>query len=939
MTFFRNLKWLILALILFFAIDSVGSPLSEAQSIPPEQPPDSSGRLEKVTLQLRWKHQFQFAGYYAAKEKGFYRENGLDVTIKEGGLQQNAVKAVLENRVEYGVSNSEILLHRLNGKPMVLLAPIFQYSPLVLITRKDSGLRTPRDLIDGTIKMTRDPRDIELHAMFRNEGIDLEQLNIIDSAVTRQDYFDPRFDALSAYLTNEPFYLQQLNIPYHIINPMQYGVDFYGDCLFTSESEIRNHENRVIAFKQASLRGWHYALNHPDEMIRLIVRRYESEKSYEHLRFEAEAIRELVVPDLIEIGHVNMSRWQSIAITFAQYGLIPQNYSLNGFVYAPAPESIPVWLKWLIRILLVVMVLVALVAVILYNFNQRLQKEIKERELSEAAFKESEERYRNVIDNAEILVMIFDRTGSCLLMNNKAAEYFGGKPSDFTDRSFYDFHVEDEAEIYVEWIRQVIDSEQTTLLENITHFPIGPKWLIISIQPLRSGDGKVYAAQLIAQDISKRKQAEDDLKESEERYRAISEITSDFAYAYDLTNRDYPEFRWVTDAIVDITGYELREFAAMEKRWLSVILPEDTDAITQHWKTLHSGQPSVAEYRIRKKNGQICWLRDQAKLAQQDGDDLRVYGAIQDISESKHSKEALQGAYSDMEHRVEERTKELHEINRKLREEIRNREEAEEKLLYAKRQAEQANTAKTEFLANVSHELRTPMHHILNYSKYGLTKFHKVPSEKLLHYFSQIRNTGDRLMLLLNDLLDLSKLETGNASFEMKEVDIHQLINERVSELSSMAEKKALRISIENPTVNTRLQCDAHKIGQVIQNLLSNAIKFSPEGKTIQITFEPSILSAVRRSDSTDVVSALSVFVKDEGIGIPERELETVFDKFVQSSKTRTGAGGTGLGLSISKEIIEAHHGVIYAENNNPEGATFTFTLPYFQPEPPEKKN
>ena len=186
-------------------------------------------------------------------------------------------------------------------------------------------------------------------------------------------------------------------------------------------------------------------------------------------------------------------------------------------------------------------------------------------------------------------------------------------------------------------------------------------------------------------------------------------------------------------------------------------------------------------------------------------------------------------------------------------------------------------------------------------------------------------------MLLLNDLLDLSKMETGNINFAIDEIDLFDLVNERVSELQTLLDKKELTVDIKETKVNTKLECDPNKIGQVIQNLMSNAIKFTPDGKNISIHFEPSVLSVPTVHDTTEVVSAVSIFFGDQGIGIPERELETVFDKFVQSSKTRTGAGGTGLGLSISKEIIEAHGGVIYAENNADGGATFTFTLPYKQ--------
>ena len=885
---------------------------------------------DTIVLQLRWKHQFQFAGYYAAKEMGFYKEAGLNVEIKEGGLNIDTVEEVIENRAQYGVTNSEILLHRLNGKPLVVLAAILQHSPLVLLTSRVGEITNPQDLVNRTVKMSLHPRDIELHAMFRNEGVSLNQINILDYPITYSDYFDSNLDAISAYITNEPYFLMLENRPYSVIKPASYGIDFYGDCFFTSEKEINDNPNRVEAFKAASIKGWHYALQHPEELIHIIRTKYNSSKSLEHMRYEAESIKKLIVPDLVEIGHMNKGRWASIANVFMQFDMIPKDYNMEGFIYQPVSSKESRRLKWLARIMFLILVAVGFVAVILYIFNKRLQKEIKERMLSETAYRESEAKFRLLIDNAELLVTIVDRDGNLLLVNDKMAEYHGGDKETFESKTFYDLYEKDKADTCMDRIRLVIDSEESRIYEDIVNFNTGPRWLITNVQPLRNIHDKVYAAQIISQDITKRKQAEESLKESEERYRAVSEITSDFAYAYEVTEEGDLKFQWVTDAIFEITGYTQNEISGLKDRWNSLVHPKDLHLIDQQMNDLITKHSGIVEYRIIKRDGSIVWLRDQAKLTFY-SDAKRIYGAIKDISESKRTKEALQLAYADLELRVQQRTAELNDSNKLLREEIRSRKEMEEKLIFAKRHAEEANCAKTEFLANVSHELRTPMHHILNYSKYGMTKFHKTTQEKLLHYFTQIRKTGDRLMLLLNDLLDLSKMETGNINFAIDEIDLFDLVNERVSELQTLLDKKELTVDIKETKVNTKLECDPNKIGQVIQNLMSNAIKFTPDGKNISIHFEPSVLSIPTVHDTTEVVSAVSIFFGDQGIGIPERELETVFDKFVQSSKTRTGAGGTGLGLSISKEIIEAHGGVIYAENNADGGATFTFTLPYKQ--------
>jgi PAS domain S-box-containing protein len=255
---------------------------------------------------------------------------------------------------------------------------------------------------------------------------------------------------------------------------------------------------------------------------------------------------------------------------------------------------------------------------------------------------------------------------------------------------------------------------------------------------------------------------------------------------------------------------------------------------------------------------------------------------------------------------------------------ITEEKEAEERLRYAKQKAEEANQAKSEFLANISHELRTPLHHILSFARFGVKKIGSVPETRLLEFFQSIRESGDSLLALLNDLLDLSRLESGRMDYQMGLFDMGFVVEESLQESHQSATEKQLVIAWSPPEPPQKAKCDQRKIQQVIRKLLSNAIKYSPEGKTITVTVTGDRLTA---DDGVDR-AAVRVAVSDQGIGIPEMELSTVFDKFSQSSRTKTGAGGTGLGLAICREIIRAHHGTIWAENNPTGGAVFSFVIP-----------
>lgn len=255
-----------------------------------------------------------------------------------------------------------------------------------------------------------------------------------------------------------------------------------------------------------------------------------------------------------------------------------------------------------------------------------------------------------------------------------------------------------------------------------------------------------------------------------------------------------------------------------------------------------------------------------------------------------------------------------------------------EELKVAKDEAEKANRAKSTFLANISHELRTPMHGILSFAKLGVEKHKTLPREKLETYFSQIATSGNRLLLLLNDLLDLAKLEAGKMSFNIQKGDLLPLIHHCVNDYSSLLSQKSIRIEIISPDIHlgidTHVMLDEAKILQVLHNLLSNAIKYSGEGKIIQIEF---VETTLEMNDSQSTMAgepAVKVCVIDAGPGIPENELNSIFDKFVQSSQTKTGVSGSGLGLAIVREIIEGHKGTISAANCPRGGAMFCFTLP-----------
>lgn len=243
------------------------------------------------------------------------------------------------------------------------------------------------------------------------------------------------------------------------------------------------------------------------------------------------------------------------------------------------------------------------------------------------------------------------------------------------------------------------------------------------------------------------------------------------------------------------------------------------------------------------------------------------------------------------------------------------RAKAADNLRKARDAAEAANVAKSEFLANMSHELRTPLHGILSFARLGHRRHTFVGPEKIGRYFAQIASSGEVLLELLNDLLDLSKLEANAMNFELQPTNLTKQIICEIDQLNPLAAEKRIHVQLDANRDLPQIAVDTRRINQVMRNLLSNAIKFSPTGSEVKVVLQ-------QHRDSQEIV------VIDEGPGIPVDETEKIFSKFSQSSATKSTAGGTGLGLSICREIVRGHNGTITAQNRQPHGAVFRVRLP-----------
>ena len=561
-------------IILFFLSTAIINAQSDSES---------GEELETVVLQLKWRHQFQFAGYYAAIDQGFYRDAGLNVVIQEGRPGRNFVDMVIDGRADYGVEMPVILLERCKGKPVVAMAAIFQHSPEVLLVSKKSRLRSPQDLVGKTV-MLREHGNIETRAMLLSEGVDLDAVEIVPHSWEIKDLINARVDAMSAYITDQPSFLQSRRFEYSMIKPQTYGIDFYGDCLFTSEKEIQEHPERAKAFLKASLRGWRYAMGHIDDITNLLFDEYHCKVSREGLIYEARAMADLMFPGLIQIGHMNEGRWERIAETYVDVGMLEPGYSLEGFLYDPDPPVPPPdyrWIVWTASVCGGGLFLALLGSMILIYFNRRLRR----------AVHESEVRHRDIVEALPDGLCVGDLDGKILAANAAMSALYGYSSEELIGMAPVDLISPTHHSVFDEFVREIKDTGRFTG-ESVDKRKDGSTFDTEIRGSMIQFDGKPHLLAII-RDVTERNRAQAERL----RLSAAIEQTTESIILSDPNGI----IQYVNPAFEEMTGYSRDE--CIGENILSLSGQSDEKTISQVMQALRQGESWSSRMESMRKDG------------------------------------------------------------------------------------------------------------------------------------------------------------------------------------------------------------------------------------------------------------------------------------------------------------------------------------------------
>jgi PAS domain S-box-containing protein len=504
----------------------------------------ASAADDTIRLQLKWWHQFQFAGYYAAQVKGFYSAEGLKVKLVPGDIEHDPIREVLSGRAQFGISGSDLLLSYAKGQPVIALGALFQHSPYILISLASKGIRVPSDLVGKSLMASETQGWIELQAVFLKEGIPIDSLHVVRHSWKNEDLISGKVDAITGYYSVELNQLRKQGVEPAYIQPVNYGIDFYGDLLFSLQSMTGNNPEKTKRFIRASFKGWEYAMEHPGEIADYILTLpgvKDRGVTKADLLTEAEAMQKLIEPDLIELGHMNEGRWNHILDIYKSLHLVSPRTQIDGFLYDEHKDFSSKFIR--AAVVISVAVLVVLLIIILYSISLRasvskrtmqLEKEIEQRKLTQEQLRVSEERLEMATDAAEIGIWDWDIVRNTLYLNDMWKIMLGYEPSELKNEmeTFNRLlHPDENEKVWKQVEDHLAGLSSYQAMMRMKTKDNKWKWILsISKTTLRNEKGEAIRVSGVYIDMDDIKEKELELKELTEELMISNKELQQFAY-------------------------------------------------------------------------------------------------------------------------------------------------------------------------------------------------------------------------------------------------------------------------------------------------------------------------------------------------------------------------------------------------------------------------
>ncbi len=839
-----------------------------------------AGAPQKVALQLKWTHGFQFAGYYAAQQQGFYAAEGLEVAIQEGGPGRMPMPMVQGGEADFGVSGMEVFQAYEQGEPLVALGVVFQHSPYVLISLKAAGIKRPKDLVGRRVMFAGNQGMAEAFAMLKAEGIAPSSVRIVTPPWDLEELLQGRVEVLSAYATDEPDTLRRRGAEINFLRPTDYGVDFYGDLLFTTRAFAEAHPATVEAFRRASLRGWDYAMNHPEALIAAILKMPGVDHgpgSRQHLLFEAEQMKDLVLPGLVEMGHMNPGRFRHMAEIYQQLGMIPAVSDPAAFLWSPPSPLAARWVRWLGLLLGSLAVITLLVVLWIRQLRHRVQKqttalreEVSHRREAEASLTEREQRLRMLVENLPAGALYADEAG--FFINARMAELMDRPREELATLEAWlgVLDAEDGRRL-----REAFETKRDThpVAAQFAHFTtsLGERRILeVRMRTLP------YCEIWMALDVTAREAAEAARRRSEDRYRGLYQNSSDMIFLVQVEEDGSFRFEGVNPAYS--ATYGLSEEAVAGQRPADVLPGEIASFVMGNFqRCLSAGRNLSYEEVVSLPAGKRVLLTQLAPIRDEQGRIYLLAGISRDMTDERKNQEAL-------------------------------------------RQAQKLESLGV-LAGGIAHDFNNLLTAILGNLNLAQMKLEAgAPADAYLH---NMESTILRAADLTRQMLAYS----GKGRFVVKPLDLSRMVEE-ITHLLSVSISKKVSLRYELASGLPMVEGDAAQIQQVIMNLVTNASEAIGDREGI-IT----ITTGTRDLDQSGVERLfvgqtlqpgpfVTLQVSDTGCGMKPEVLARIFDPFFT-----TKTSGRGLGLSAMLGILRGHGGGIKIYSEVGKGSVFQVYL------------